>query len=279
MGHSLLAEGATMRWIGCSLLCAVVASSPCGAEPPPGVWTATGKWTVEHADRRCLASRTFAAHNKSLVVVLAPTPASDAGQLWLLTEDARLSLDRVRIDAGGVAVKAEGMTLAGLTASKQRVWQMALQGEEMQRLWATGRLGLRGPDIEAALFLPALNQVRPALQGCTEGLLKDWGFPAETARLTTFAKPREDVVAYVRAEDYPSAALRDGASGTAEVMVTVGVDGRARDCRVLQSAGHPALDSTTCAIVVRRARFEPAREASGKAVEAPFFTRISWRMH
>ena len=237
-----------------------------------------GKWTVEHADRQCLASRTFVGNGKSLVVVLAPTPASDAGQLWLLTEDARLTLDVGRIDVGGMAIKAKGMVMDGLTASKQRVWQTALQGEEMQRLWATGSLGLRGPDIVTAMSLPAINQVRPALQKCIEGLLKEWGFPTEAARLMSFAKPRADVLGYVRAEDYPAEAIRDKASGTAEFMVTVGADGRAGNCRVMRSAGHAALDATTCAIVVRRVRFEPARNASGKAIEAPFFTRISWRI-
>ena len=145
---------------------------------------------------------------------------------------------RARIETGGAAIEAKGMNPTGLTASKQRVWRAGLQGEELQRLWATGRLGIRSSKLVAAMDLPALHPVRGALQDCMEGLLKEWGFLASTARLTRYAMPHKKATAYVTDEDYPSAALQDGAGGTSEIMVTIGLDGRARDCRVLRSAGH-----------------------------------------
>jgi TonB family protein len=268
-----------MRWTGLLVLAAAAMSWPVAAQRPPAVWTPTGKWTVEYADRQCLASRTFVRDGQSLAVVLAPTPASDLGELWLLTDDPRLALGRTQIQTGGAAIEAKGMTLTGLTASKQRVWRAGLQGEELQRLWAKGRLDIQSSKLVAAMALPALASVRGALRDCMEGLLKEWGFPASTARLTRYATPQKKVMAYVTPEDYPSAAIQEGASGTSEIMVTVGLDGRAKDCRVLKSAGHQALDATTCAILVRRARFEPALDASGKAVEASFITRMTWQVY
>jgi TonB family protein len=268
-----------MRWTGLLALVAAAMSWPVAAQRPPAAWTATGKWTVEYADRQCLASRTFSRDGQSLTVVLVPTPASDLGELWLLTDDPGLALDRTQIKTGDVAIETKGMTLTGLTASKQRVWRAGLQGDELQRLCATGRLGFQSSKLVAAMDLPALGSVRGALQDCMEGLLKGWGFPASTARLTRYATPQKKVMAYVTPEDYPSAAIKDGASGSSEIMVTVGLDGRARNCRVIKSAGHQALDATTCAILVRRARFDPALDASGKAVEAPFFTRMTWQVY
>jgi TonB family protein len=249
------------------------------AQAQPTVeWTATGKWNIEFADQQCIAARTFEDKGRKLTVALVPTPANDDARLWLMTADPKSRLERAAIATGCQRIKAPGMVLRGLSKTNERVFSVLLEPAEYVRLLSTGKLQLSG-SVRANMTLSSLTAVRNLLDKCNADLLKQWGFGREVAQLSMPAKPHKDAIAYVQADDYPSAALRDGASGTAEVMVTVGVDGKARDCRVLQSAGHAALDSTTCAIVVRRARFEPARDASGKPVDAPFFTRISWRMH
>ncbi|WP_294173517.1 hypothetical protein [uncultured Sphingomonas sp.] len=75
------------------LMTGILVSTALRAEPAVK-WQPTGKWTVEHADRQCLASRTFVRDGQSLTVVLAPTPANDSGELWVLTDDPRLALAR-----------------------------------------------------------------------------------------------------------------------------------------------------------------------------------------
>ncbi|MGJ3629764.1 MOSC domain-containing protein [Sphingomonas sp. MMS24-JH45] len=55
------------------------------------------------------------------------------------------------------------------------------------------------------------------------------------------------------------AAARIG--GVVVARFTVGVDGRARDCRVTASAGHASLDATTCRLIEARFRYAPALDA------------------
>ncbi|MES2753877.1 MAG: energy transducer TonB [Pseudomonadota bacterium] len=65
-------------------------------------------------------------------------------------------------------------------------------------------------------------------------------------------------------DDYPEAALAVRASGTVSLRFVVGVDGRARDCRVTRSSGNAALDETTCRLIQQRLRYRPSRDARGR---------------
>lgn len=60
------------------------------------------------------------------------------------------------------------------------------------------------------------------------------------------------------------------------VRVTIGTDGRARDCAVVRSSPDPEADRITCRLVESRLGFRPARDASGNPVAAPFYWRQQW---
>jgi protein TonB len=67
--------------------------------------------------------------------------------------------------------------------------------------------------------------------------------------------------------DFSSASRRTWPSGGRVLVIfQVQVDGRAADCKVYQSIGNPAIDAETCALVTRKLRFRPARNASGQPV-------------
>lgn len=60
------------------------------------------------------------------------------------------------------------------------------------------------------------------------------------------------------------------------VHMIVGVDGRARECRVVEPSPDPAADRRTCELAERRFRFRPARNAAGEPVPAAFGWRQDW---
>lgn len=74
----------------------------------------------------------------------------------------------------------------------------------------------------------------------------------------------------------PRSVWKAGNRGNVVAHFTVGTDGRARDCQIRQSSGHPALDATTCRLIEQRFRFEPARDARGRAVAHPYGWRQEW---
>jgi TonB family protein len=78
-------------------------------------------------------------------------------------------------------------------------------------------------------------------------------------------------------DDYPPEARANGWQGTVVVEVNIGADGLPRACHVVRSSGHEVLDVKTCEIMITRARFTPARDANGRAVEDTFRTPpIEW---
>jgi protein TonB len=82
----------------------------------------------------------------------------------------------------------------------------------------------------------------------------------------------------IGSDDYPASALREQAEGTTEIEFLVGEDGRVVACKIRQSSGNRALDSTTCSLAQRRLRFRPAIGADGYPVSERRIHRQTWSL-
>lgn len=80
------------------------------------------------------------------------------------------------------------------------------------------------------------------------------------------------------ARDYPTPAggrnVRLGHSVT--IAMTVGIDGRASNCRIVSPSPDPAADRLTCELAETRFRFKPATDVNGNPVPATYGWRQSW---
>lgn len=79
-------------------------------------------------------------------------------------------------------------------------------------------------------------------------------------------------------DDYPAAALREERAGVSRFRVTIGADGRVRNCDILASSGSPDLDRATCTNVAKRARFKPATDDTGTAVSGSYTSAVKWEI-
>lgn len=79
-------------------------------------------------------------------------------------------------------------------------------------------------------------------------------------------------------EDYPVDAVHRGSEGTVRFRLGIDAAGRATDCAVLDSSSDADLDRATCAILMARARYTPARDADGRAVAGIDFGRVTWQL-
>ena len=71
--------------------------------------------------------------------------------------------------------------------------------------------------------------------------------------------------------DYPEAIQRNWPrGGQVFVRVRVETNGRPSKCDVMRSFGDPGVDQWTCSLVMNRATFRPATDASGRPVSAWF---------
>jgi protein TonB len=93
------------------------------------------------------------------------------------------------------------------------------------------------------------------------------------------ARARGDVRMLFSDSDYPASAQAAGAQGTAQAQLTIGPDGRVVGCNLVRSTGNGALDTATCNILRRRAKFTPAHDSSGAATTDTYTTPpITWRL-
>ncbi|MCB2087664.1 MAG: TonB family protein [Sphingomonadaceae bacterium] len=60
------------------------------------------------------------------------------------------------------------------------------------------------------------------------------------------------------------------------VYMTVGVDGRASNCRIQKPSGDPEADRIVCQLAVERFRFKPATNADGNPVPATYGWQQQW---
>jgi periplasmic protein TonB len=70
----------------------------------------------------------------------------------------------------------------------------------------------------------------------------------------------------IRDSDYPREVLKAGIGGTVYMRFVVGTKGRVTECSVTRSSGNIELDETTCRLIMQRFRYEPTRDAKGRAV-------------
>lgn len=82
--------------------------------------------------------------------------------------------------------------------------------------------------------------------------------------------------AWVSPYDYPVRALSEERSGETGVSLRVSEEGKLLSCEISSSSGSQDLDSKTCALITRRARFEPARGGDGRALPSIYRNKISW---
>lgn len=103
--------------------------------------------------------------------------------------------------------------------------------------------------------------------------------PPPPRKVQSATSARGDLRTLFSGDDYPASAQAAGAEGTARAQLTIGADGRVASCNITQSTGNGALDSATCNILRRRAKFVPARDSNGNATTDTITTpSIVWRL-
>jgi periplasmic protein TonB len=77
-------------------------------------------------------------------------------------------------------------------------------------------------------------------------------------------------------DDYPAAALRSGDHGRTGFRLDIGIDGKPTACTITASSGSDELDKATCRLLMRRARFHPAKGMDGDPIAASYSNGVTW---
>ena len=108
--------------------------------------------------------------------------------------------------------------------------------------------------------------------------LIDWYDGEYQSRHEGPQQAKANLIAIFSADDYPSEAIRNDEQGTVAYQLQVDRRGRVSECRIKSSSGSSTLDEATCRILEDRARFEPARDRTGKRIADEYTGRIRWQL-
>ena len=102
--------------------------------------------------------------------------------------------------------------------------------------------------------------------------------PTTPAFTPKAARPLSAPEGWVGEVDYPTTELRLGHAGKVGFRLSIGSEGQVTACTIIASSGYARLDETTCRLLARRARFDPARNAQGLPVAGEFASAVRWQI-
>lgn len=117
-------------------------------------------------------------------------------------------------------------------------------------------------------------QAERARKTATAGPAKGETLPAGA----TPAQLRVDLAELFSPDSYPAAAQAAGEQGRVGITLRIGRSGRVRKCTINASSGSRALDTASCQIMRRHGRYEPARDASGRAIASTTRLGVRWQL-
>jgi len=117
------------------------------------------------------------------------------------------------------------------------------------------------------------------MRTCTADLVKYWGLdPAAQESRTRKPEPIASPGTWLRPADYPTGALRKGASAVIDFRLMLDAAGQPTDCHIQGMTKGEEFPMLTCKLLMKRARFSPALGADGKPIASYYTNSVRWTM-
>lgn len=269
------------------------------AQATPIVLEPTSKWHVVYDDDSCRLARIFGADETRVVFTLEQHSPINQLHLSIYGKPVRpLTLSR------------QGITAAFGPAEKLFPVKNALPGTtgvEKEPILIFGAIDLLnrnfGPDNDFEPRLPPtpeqiskihqftvakgkaelvlqtgpLNKALQVLGKCTSDLVQSWGLdPERQAKLASRPQPITNPGTWLKSMDYPWQAKLKGESASIQFRLMVDSTGTPTVCKVQSATRSPDFIDLTCKLLMKRARFAPARDALGEPADSYYTNSVNW---
>ena len=236
-------------------------------------------WVVESKASMCVARRTFGSGEQAAQIEFRPGRFSQGMRLILSTKglekaglrgSAELSLDQGR----AITIPfSQGRTANG----NGRILVIDLDKSELGQVRLASQLRIKAGTYDAMLAPAEFDAAMKSLELCEKDhLVRDGMSPATIDAIDTYAESDGDFLSLFGPDDYPIAAITNFEQGSVGVRYWVTKQGKARDCKVLESSGSARLDTRTCTIISRRGKFLPSRSKTGEPIESIMYSQVDW---
>lgn len=231
----------------------------------------SGRWVVDFGESQCVASLAYGEEGEKDYLTFKPIPTGTDVQIAMIVDgkSRRAGVEDYPLRINGVTQRAQ---LLRYGTSDKKVYRY-LVNIPVRELAAIERIQMDVPRQNFDLIVPKMGDIASVLGECMDSLRTYWNVGADIVE----EPARGDVRAVFSANDYPAAALSANESGMARAFLLVDEKGKVADCTLSAFVGNVILAAQSCAVIMERAEFEPARDKDGNAVRTSFHTpRIAW---
>lgn len=286
-------------------ICAAGVVFPCTSEARDLQLTPSSKWLMSYDRDSCTLARAFGEGDDKVIAQFIRYEPSVRFDFNLIGKPLRAWTNephaRIRFGTTGEFVDTEAM-----------IGSTSVGSEKMTVVFASGRLDNRDinklgvfkmsaeeemalsridPAVETAvasasihiggqtisLELGAMGAAMRAMRKCTTDLVKQWGFePEQQAQRHSIPKPKSDPRNWLVSSDYPADSLFSGQQAIIRYRLSVNAEGTTTGCTVQSAIAEGRFAEVTCALLQRRARFDPARMSDGTAVASYYVSGVRW---
>ncbi len=242
------------------------------------------RWYLDGAGDRCVLTRRLAGTPGPAAFVLRTVPGSGTYDVMLAVPDLDRSVQRVKLSvAPEVRTHEQQATIVTLPRGLGEALAIPYLPKSFRSEFA-GATHIQLADEKGRTLgrwtIPAAARAASTLAECETEKQIEWG--ADPAGLGQGASPPRmlgDAEDWLSARDVGLDNMSSRAAIAAVFRLAVGPDGRVSDCLVLESAGSVELDRGACKTLVRRARFQPASNATGTPVQSIAIYRFASQMN
>jgi TonB family protein len=250
------------------------------AEPTPH--SSTERWVVNYADNQCVASLNFGDDKHPLILALKPSPAGDIMQLVVVKQagffDSPAQVPvKVRFD-DQPAREFSMLAVQGNKAGPDNFRiNLSLADFAPMRSASSVTITSRGK-MDEKFQLVQMTPLMRTIDNCVADLRRHWNIDSDLqSKLRSRAK-NGDLPALFSSDDYPGVSLQERQGGLVGLVILIDEKGKPADCMVTQTSNSAALDTQACAMIMKRAKYDPAIGDDGKPAKSADTAKIRWEI-
>jgi hypothetical protein len=287
-----------------AIAAALLAPAAVQASEGRGVFKASSAWALDYGEDYCRLMRDFSNGQETVGLFVERTQPGPVMRLVVLGDGVRLyrgsqeigyrmspsgaprTVQRLRYQtADGQQYLNLGPTILADVPAPVPGAPPAMpspytrEGETALAATITGIALDRGLVDPVVLETGALGEAAGALQACADDLVASWGLdPVAHKSLTRPAMPAGPTAGWIASDAVPFADFAKLAGGNNELRMMIDASGKPTSCHVQWPTLDVAVNSGICTSVMGKAKFLPALDREGQAIDSFWTTSLFFLM-
>lgn len=241
----------------------------------------SSNWVVNYADDSCIAQRAFGPSDAQQTLGFQQLPLSRLTDIIVISDKMDLSRpnqSKLTISAAALPPKQFGFESNSSRQTGRGIMKFTIGAKDMDLITQSGDFLVQIKNAKLHFAVGRLDKVMQALNHCTQQLLAEWHVDqSEVDRIKEWPTPKADSGAAI------DLLLRNVKNGDADVRVplllAISEQGHVTECRVLDPRVPAQSAKQLCDALIASGRFEPARDAQGRAIAAHTIQGVRWSYH